>query len=69
MIFRAHENWANVHRLRRLWQSPSKPKEHVPISKSKPEPATIAATIIAVDGLVKRDIFSTFVPKWAVELS
>ena len=58
VISRTHENWANVHRLRDQWQS-----------SSKPEPAMIKVTTIACERLVKRDIFGTFVPKWAVELS
>jgi hypothetical protein len=49
--------------LRRLWQSPNKPGEQVPISKSKPETTTIEVTIIAADHLSKRDVFGTFVPK------
>lgn len=68
VISMAHENWANVHRLRRQWQS-YRANENIPISKSKPGTAMIAVTIIACDGLAKRDIFGTFVSKWAVELS
>jgi hypothetical protein len=63
VITGAQENWANVHRLKHLWQSSSRPGKQVPISKSKPETTTIEVTIVAADGLYKRDRFGTFVPK------